>query len=172
MAGCPSGQREQTVNLPASPTLVRTQHLPHQVERPLTRAFGLLSWWAAVRWDTAACDALVPGTGSHLPTYHHRLRNGGLVRVSPADARAAVRRSREHDFIMASRMVLWILTRGVPIRMIMDPHRSRCRARWRDSCRRSESTVWGPSFPTHVEAVAEPPALICVPGATGRRLAG
>src|SRR4051812_34856397 len=28
MAGCPSGQREQTVNLPASPTLVRTQHLP------------------------------------------------------------------------------------------------------------------------------------------------
>ncbi len=28
MAGCPSGQREQTVNLPAQPTLVRTQHLP------------------------------------------------------------------------------------------------------------------------------------------------
>src|SRR5580765_6349318 len=27
-AGCPSGQREQTVNLPALPTLVRTQHPP------------------------------------------------------------------------------------------------------------------------------------------------
>ncbi len=33
-AGCPSGQREQTVNLPAQPTLVRTQHPPRATEAP------------------------------------------------------------------------------------------------------------------------------------------
>jgi hypothetical protein len=34
LAGCPSGQREQTVNLPAQPTLVRTQHLPRTSTAP------------------------------------------------------------------------------------------------------------------------------------------
>ena len=40
MAGCPSGQREQTVNLPAQPTLVRTQHLPPIRKWPLTRTIA------------------------------------------------------------------------------------------------------------------------------------
>ena len=33
-AGCPSGQREQTVNLPAQPTKVRTLHPPHGPTAP------------------------------------------------------------------------------------------------------------------------------------------
>ncbi len=37
LAGCPSGQRERSVKPSASPTLVRTQHLPQQDQQSLTR---------------------------------------------------------------------------------------------------------------------------------------
>src|SRR5215207_6153139 len=37
LAGCPSGQRERSVKPSASPTLVRTQHLPQNENYRLTR---------------------------------------------------------------------------------------------------------------------------------------
>jgi hypothetical protein len=74
MAGCPSGQREQTVNLPASPTLVRTQHLPHKVERSLTRPFDRSQSPAACPAETGrarrncgcSCPICAPGATCRL----------------------------------------------------------------------------------------------------------
>jgi hypothetical protein len=62
-AVCPSGQREQTVNLPAQPTLVRTQQPPPPRTDLPAGSRGVLSWFSA---DGARSWAARSGLTGHF----------------------------------------------------------------------------------------------------------
>ena len=60
LAGCPSGQRERTVNPPAQPTLVRTQHLPRREPPTAVGGSHIRRPFAATMDARAAIPTTVP----------------------------------------------------------------------------------------------------------------